>query len=118
VSAGDVAAVVIAVASGIAVVGLLFGIGAVIRTLAVLRVAIEDIHRKTIPLIADAHVAIKQANTDLERVDDLLERATSISTTVDSASRLAYTTFSNPVVKGLALAAGVARAVRRLRRKR
>src|SRR5207253_2141204 len=56
------------------------------------------------------------ASVELERVDTLLGTAESISTTVDSASRLAYLTFSSPVIKALAFGAGTSRAVRRFRR--
>lgn len=114
-SAGDVAAIVVSVAAGMAVVGILFALGALIRTLAVFRAAIVDLHARAAPLLSDAHAAVRQATTDLDRVDDLLETANTISSTVDSASRLAYTAFSSPVVKGLALATGVGRAARRLR---
>jgi hypothetical protein len=51
-------------------------------------------------------------------VDALLESAESISSTVDSASRLAYLAFSNPVIKALAFAGGTGRAIRRVRRNR
>ena len=55
---------------------------------------------------------------ELERVDILLGTAESISSTVDSASRLAYLAFSNPVIKAIAFASGMAGATRRMRRRR
>lgn len=116
-SAGEVAAVVLAVAGAIGVVGLLFALAALVRTLAALRATIEDVRAAGLPLLADLHTAVKQANAELGKVDILLDRAESISGTVDSASKLAYTAFSNPLVKGIALASGGARALRRLRRK-
>ncbi|MGH9189057.1 MAG: hypothetical protein ACRD0Q_03350, partial [Acidimicrobiales bacterium] len=61
---------------------------------------------------------VRQATADLSKVDTLLDRASSISGTVDSASRLAYGLFSNPAVKAMALASGGARAFRRLRQSR
>jgi hypothetical protein len=70
-----------------------------------------------VPLVADVRETVAQANTELERVDGLLVTAESISTTVDSASRLAYLAFSNPVVKALAFGAGTARAARSLRKR-
>jgi uncharacterized protein YoxC len=117
-NAGDLAAVVISVAVGIAVVGLLFTLASAMRAMAVFRRSVQEITSQTLPLIADVHAAIKQANTDLMKVDTLLETAESISTTVDSASRLAYTAFSNPMVKLLSLGTGVTRAFRLLRRRR
>jgi hypothetical protein len=116
VSATDIAAIVIAVLAGIGLVGLLLVLRAATRTLGALRIAVDDLRRETVPLLADVHAAVRRANTDLERVDGLLGTAESISTTVDSASRLAYLAFSNPVIKILALASGTSRAARRLRR--
>ena len=61
------------------------------------------------------NTALDQANAELGRVDGLLDKAESIGGTVDSASRLAYLAFSNPVIKGLALATGAAKAAKALR---
>ncbi len=61
---------------------------------------------------------VHAANYELDRVDDLLGTAESIGGTVDSASRLAYLAFSNPVIKGLAVASGTGRAARSFRRRR
>lgn len=117
-NATDYAAVVVSVAVGIAVVGLLFALAAAMRTMAVFRRSVEEITSNTVPILNDMHVAIKQANSDLLKVDDLLETAESISSTVDSASRLAYTAFANPVMKAIAASTGTARAFRLFRRRR
>jgi hypothetical protein len=116
--ASDAAAVVVAVASALAVAVLLYAIVALNRTLAQLRSAIEDLRRETLPVVTEMRLAVSQANVELERVDNLLGTAESISSTVDSASRLAYLAFSNPVIKGIAFASGTGRAARRFRRRR
>ena len=46
---------------------------------------------------------------------DLVGAAESVTRRVDGASKLAYATFSNPVVKMLAVGHGVSRVSRRLR---
>lgn len=115
-SAGEWGAVIASVALVALVVGVLIALTSLSRTLRSLRVTVEDLHRETIPLLDDLHGTVKQANAELERVDSLLATAESVGHTVDSASRLAYLTFSNPAVKALALGAGLARAGRRLRR--
>jgi hypothetical protein len=69
-------------------------------------------------VVNEMRQAVGQANVELERVDSLLGTAESISTTVDSASRLAYLAFSNPVIKALAFASGTTRAARYFRRVR
>ena len=45
----------------------------------------------------------------------MLDSTESVHQTVDSASRLAYRAFANPVVKVLAVRAGAAGGLRRLR---
>jgi hypothetical protein len=115
VSAGEVAAVVASVAAAILVAGLLFTLGAAIRTMNVVRHAVEDLRRETIPLLADVHSAVREATGRLDQVETVLEHADSISGTVDSGTKLAYRVFATPVIKLLALANGSARAFRTLR---
>lgn len=116
-TAGEIAAVAVSVAVGIAVVGLLFALGAAIRTLGAMRAAVDEVRRVSIPLLTDLHSAVRKADADLGRMETVLERAETISGTVDSASRLAYTAFSNPVVKMMALGSGIGRGFRHLRKK-
>lgn len=116
-SAGEVAAVVAALAGVFLSVGMLFALSSLTRTLRSVRGAVEELRRETVPLLGNLRATVEQANTELARVDGVLVRAESIGTTVDSASRLAYLAFGNPVIKAMALAAGTTRAARRLRRR-
>lgn len=115
---GEFAAAAAVIAIAVVVVGLLFTMASAIRAMATFRRSVEQITGHTLPLISDMHAAIKQANSDLIKVDTLLDTAESISTTMDSASRLAYTAVANPVVKTLAAGTGMARAWRLFRRRR
>lgn len=115
-TAGDVAAIIVAIAVAILAVGMLFAMFSLIATLRRLRTAVEDFRNEAMPLLGDLRVTVGQANAELSRVDGILDSAESISGTVDSASRIAYLFFANPAVKALALGAGTARAYRRLRR--
>lgn len=117
-SGGEVAAVIASVALVVAVVALLFALAALTRTLRTLRTAVEDLRRESLPVLSDLRTTVSTANAELGRVDTLLTTAESVSATVDSASRLAYLAFSNPVIKALAIAGGTGRAARRLRRSR
>ncbi len=117
-SAGDVAAVAVAVASAVLTVALVFALATLNRTLRTTRETVEELRREAVPLLGKLNTALDQANAELGRVDGLLEKAESIGGTVDSASRLAYLAFSNPVIKLLALGSGTARAARLLRRGR
>jgi uncharacterized protein YoxC len=117
-SVGEVAAIIAAVALAMGVVGLLFTLGAAVRAISAFRRAVEDISGMTIPLIADVHVGIKQANADLMKVDSILDNAETIQSTIDAASRLTYTAVANPVVKAMAAGTGVAKAYRSLWRRK
>ncbi len=117
-TAGDVAALVVAVASAILSVGLVFALSSLSRTLRSLRVTVEEVRRETVPLLGALRTTIDQANAELNRVDGVLEKAENIGATLDSGSRLAYLAFSNPLIKLMALGAGTTRAARRLRRRR
>ncbi len=114
-SAGEVAAVVAAVAAGILVVGVLFALGSAIRTMTAVRHAVEDLRRETVPLLADVHSAVREATGRLDQVENVLDRADSISGTVDSGTKLAYRVFATPLIKLLSFASGSARAFRTLR---
>lgn len=112
----ELAAVIVAVASAVLVVGLLVALAALTRTLRLLRLTVEDFRTRALPLVEDARATVAQAGQELERVDTLLTSAEGITATVDAASRLAYLAFSNPVIKLLALGSGTARAARRFRK--
>ena len=113
----EFAAVLAAMAFAILVVGLLFLVGSAIRTMASVRGAVDDVRHTAVPLIADVHHAVREANGDLVQVEAILERTESIQGTVDSVSRLALATFATPVIKVAAMGAGLSRASRRLLRK-
>jgi citrate lyase beta subunit len=115
-TASDTAAVIVAAVSVAAFVLLVWAIAQLSRTLAALRTTIEDLHRETMPVVTELQTVVRQTTAELERVDVVLDSAESISATVDSASRLLYLTFSNPVIKALAFASGTTRAARRFRR--
>ena len=116
VNAQDGIAIGLAALAGLLVLFLCFALSSLLKTLRGLRVAVEELRREAVPLVSDLRVTVAQANNELARVDTLLGTAESISQTVDSASRLAYLAFSNPVIKVLAFGSGTARATRRFRK--
>ena len=114
-SAGEWAAVAVAGVAAVAVVGLVVTMATLLRTLGALQQTIDTLRAETIPLVTDVQKTARRASNDLERAGAVLQTAESLSSTVASASRLAYRAFSNPVVKAMALASGTSRAYRRLR---
>ena len=109
------------VAVALAVVAAALGVALVVvtstltRTLRSLRSVVDDLEREAAPLLADLQGDARKASQGLDRVGDLVGAAESVTRRVDGASRLAYATFSNPVVKVLAVGHGVSRVSRRLR---
>ena len=98
----------------LAVAGLLVALSSLRREVARLEVLADELKRQTVPLVADAHRVVDQAATEMERVGAVLDSTESVHATVDSASKLAYRAFANPVVKVLAVRAGAASGMRRL----
>jgi hypothetical protein len=118
VSASDLAAVIVAAASVVAVVLLAVGVVALLRTLRALREVAHLLRTETVPVLDDLRSTVDAANGEIERLDQLVTTAESVTGTVDSASRLAYIAMANPVIKGVAFASGTAKAARRLRGRR
>ncbi len=112
------AAIVVVCASVVclaAVAWLVVVTGGLRREISRLRTVVDDLDGRTVPLVAEAHRVVDQAASEMERVGAVLESTESVTQTVDSASRLAYRAFANPVVKVLAVRAGAAGGLRRLR---
>lgn len=114
-SAVDLAAVIVSIASVAGVVLLALGLLTLRRTLATVQSGIDELRRETVPVVVDLQASIDHVNRQLERIDDVVASVRSVSGTVDAASRLAYVTMANPVIKAVALGAGTAKAARSLR---
>lgn len=113
-----VADVVVLVAAVLACVAAVTGlVAAVVLVGAVRRLerGVESLRADAVPLVTSARRAADHANAEMARVGSVLEDTRSVTATVDSASRLAQRALTNPVVKVLALRAGTAAGIRRLR---
>jgi hypothetical protein len=114
VSAGDLAAVVVVLLAVGAFVVVLLATQALLRSLRELRRSLETLHDETLPLLRELRSAVRDAGAEVERVDMLLDAAESISSTVDSATRLSYLAFRAPLVRFVAFVKGAWRFVARL----
>lgn len=115
-SATELAALIVAISSVVAVVLLAVGLVAMNRTLKAVRDAAELLRTEAVPVVEDLGETVRSANVEIERLGGVISTAESIGGTVDSASRLAYLAFSNPVIKTMAVASGTGRAAKRFRR--
>lgn len=84
------------------------------RTVRELADRFDELREETLPLLADTRAALRRSEGAKVRTDALLDVATSLTSTADSASRLAYRVVSNPLVKVMAFFTGTGRAARRL----
>lgn len=109
-----VAVALAVVAAGLAV-ALVFVVSALTRTMRSLQSVVDDLNREAVPLLANLEGDVRKASQGLDRVGDLVGAAESVTRRVDGASKLAFVTFSNPVVKVLAVGHGMSRVGRRLR---
>lgn len=114
-SAGDLAAVLVAVVCLVAVAALVLTIQSLRRSARALQETVDVLRQETVPMVIDLRDTVQQANVELQRVDGILDRAESIAGTVDNASRLTFRAFSPPVIRTMSLVAGAGRARRRLR---
>jgi len=116
ISGTEVAAILAAVFGVLLIVGFFVAFAALLRSLRTLLSAIDELRRELVPLAGQWRSTVDTANAELTRVDGILTTAESVGATVDSASRLAYLAFSNPVIKTMAIGSGTAKAYRALRR--
>lgn len=108
-------AVALAVVAAVLAVSLVFVVAALTRTLRSLQAVVDDLNREAVPLLENLEGDARKASQGLDKVGDLVGAAESVTRRVDGASKLAYVTFSNPVVKVLAVGHGVSRVGRKLR---
>ncbi|GEM_PF-437482 len=108
------AVLVAAVACAVSVVVLAVVIAVLGRRVRELHAAVDALEREALALVRETRVVADHAATEMQRVGDVLGSAEAVSATIDSASRLTYRAFSNPVVKVLAYSTGLTGALRRL----
>lgn len=115
-SASDLATVLVAVAAVIAVgvaVAVLLSVREAAREL---RIALEQIHRTTVPAVAALEVDTALMRDELERASGLLDRVDQVTARAEGISRITYRAIADPVIKTASVIRGTTQAGRRLRR--
>jgi hypothetical protein len=115
-SGSGAVAIVVAVLSTVAVFGLIGAAISLRRSAKELRLLADELTEHAAAVLGEVETTVEQARGELARVDDLVGSAEAITETVGSASRLAHAAMATPMIKVMALAAGTARAGRRIRR--
>ena len=114
-SAADLAAVIVAVVCLAVVVVLVLAVQSLIRSLRELRATVDELRAATLPMVHELHSTVSRAGAELERVENVLDKAERISTTADVASRLAYKAVAPPLIKTASLVAGAGKATWKMR---
>jgi hypothetical protein len=112
-TAADLAIVLVCVAATGALVALVGAVQSLLRTTRELRLTVERLEGEALPLVAELHDTVRRAGAEVDKVDDLLDAAAAIQHTVESASRLTFLAFSNPLIKVVALFRGIGRGLGR-----
>lgn len=113
-TAGDFAAIIVVLLAFGAFVVIVVATQSLVRSLRDLRRSLETLHHETLPLLEELRATVRDAGAEVERVDQLLDAAESISSTVDSATRLSYIAFRAPVLRVVAFFKGIGRFFGRL----
>jgi Bacterial protein of unknown function (DUF948) len=114
-SAGDVALIVLAAFWGLLVLGLCLVLVNTFNVLTSTKMLIDGIREETVPLLSEVRTSVVKTNRELDRVDGMLESAGSIVARVEKISRLVEQAASGPLVRIIALGAGLSKAASRFR---
>src|SRR3954451_561828 len=104
---GDIALIVLAVGWVLLVLFLCFVLLNTFRVLESTKMTIDAMREETIPLLREVKTSVEKTNREIDRVDILLDNATSIVGRVERLSGLVEEAASNPLVKVISVFAGV-----------
>lgn len=110
----DVVLVALTVVSLAAVAVLAVTVVQLRHLVGTLRDEVRDFREAAAPAAVDLRDAADRAGRQVDRLEDLIGVASSVTTTVDSATAATVRVLSSPVIKTAAIAKGTRRAARRL----
>jgi uncharacterized protein YoxC len=114
-SAGNVALIVLAAFWALLVLGLCLVLVNTFNVLTSTKMLIDGIREETVPLLSEVRNSVAKTNRELDRVDGMLESAGSIMARVEKISLLVEQAASGPLVRIIALGAGLSKAASRFR---
>jgi uncharacterized protein YoxC len=110
VSVGDVVGLIFAVFFALAMLGLVYLLVRLSRTVDELTRLVGGITEKTVPLLGEVTGTVTHVNEELVRVDAITANVQSISGNVSALTSLFAATLGSPVVKVAAFSYGVRNA--------
>ncbi|HEC10455.1 MAG TPA: hypothetical protein ENI86_12975 [Acidimicrobiales bacterium] len=116
-SAGDLAAVVVTIASVAAVTAFVLMAVRAARAVDDLTEAARLFVEEATPTVRALRETLERADVDLDRLDGLLDTAETVSGTVESASRVTQAAVADPAIRTVAFLSGTRHGLRRLLRR-
>jgi hypothetical protein len=113
VSGGEVAGLLVAVFWAILVSFLAMVLVRLAQALRATTRLMAEVTDQAVPLLADASVAVRSAQTQLDRVDAIATDVQEVTSTASALSTTVASTFGGPLVKVAAFGYGVRRALGR-----
>jgi uncharacterized protein YoxC len=77
--------------------------------------AVRTVADETVPILRGVNETVSGVNVELARVDTIVAGVQSITATTDQLVGVVHATVTNPIIKGVAITAGVSRAVKTFR---
>jgi uncharacterized protein YoxC len=104
---GDIALIVLACGWVVLVLALVVVLLNTFRLLESTKMIIDSIREETIPLLREVKITLEKTNREIDRVDTMLESATSIVGRVEKLTGLLEEAAANPLVKVISMASGL-----------
>jgi uncharacterized protein YoxC len=104
---GDIALIVLAGGWVFLVLWLSFVLLNTFRLLESTKMIIDAFREETIPLLREVKTTVEKTNREIDRVDTMLESATSIVGRVEKLTGLVEEAASSPLVKVISMASGL-----------
>ncbi|AYG84045.1 hypothetical protein DWB77_06254 [Streptomyces hundungensis] len=112
-SGGEVAGILVAVFWAILVSFLAVVLVRLAQTLRATTKLVAEVTDQAVPLLADASLAVRSAQTQLDRVDAIASDVQEVTANASALSTTVASTFGGPLVKVAAFGYGVRRAMGR-----
>jgi uncharacterized protein YoxC len=107
-----VAAIVVAVAIGGAMLGLMGLLLTLVGTVRELTRTIELITEQTVPLLGGINETVAGVNTEIARLDTVVASVQHISGTAEGIADVVHAAVANPIIKAIAFTTGTGVALR------
>jgi uncharacterized protein YoxC len=117
ISAGGVAAIILAAFWAVLVVFIALVLVNLFRVLESTKMLIDGITQETVPLLGEVKTTVAGVNKELDRVDGMMESAGKMAKSAERIVAVTEQAVSSPLIKVAAFGAGTARAMARLRKK-